>query len=115
MTTEQYIQTLRWAAENYRSEVPCRPDGSVASTLERLQLDSDELLGVVDRLPEIFRRFVGNVDQIRVQAATVNRRWFHGIRVAARLFGHGRSQGGPVASGGSSEQRHKSASAPPDG
>ncbi len=92
MTNEQYIRTLRWMAENHQAgkDQHKPPPDNVEAELDRLQLDGGELLEIMGNIPQVFRRFMGTVEQIQARAAEVNRRWFHGVSAAARLFRAGK-------------------------
>jgi hypothetical protein len=92
ISLEDYLQLLDWAGREVREGKRGAIPEELAPILERLGIESGEVSETVREFPRRFPRFAGRVDQIRARAAEVGRRWLHGVRQAARVFGSASTQ-----------------------
>jgi hypothetical protein len=86
VSLEEYLRILTWTAQQVAAGgSPPTPD-AIAQRLEETGLNPDAWLDAVAHFPGRFRRIVGSSRELVRRAAQAGRRWFHGVRQAARVF-----------------------------
>jgi len=87
MSLEEYLKLLDWCGRQIRGDKRGTIPADLAPIVERLGIAPEELLETVREFPRRFRRLAGTVKQFTKRAAAAGRRWFQGVRTAARVFG----------------------------
>ena len=86
MSLDDYLRLLDWSGRELcagkRGAIPA----DLAPILERLGVEADEFLDTLNDFPRLFPRMAGRVEQMMDRAKEAGRRWFHGVRPAARVF-----------------------------
>jgi hypothetical protein len=88
MTLDEYLQLLDWSGRQLRAGKRGAIPANLAPILERLGIEGDDLVDTLQDFLRLFPRLVGRVEQIVERAQENGRRWLHGVRPAARVFGH---------------------------
>ena len=99
ITLDRYIELVDWVGRRKRPDKRGAIPQDLAPILERLQINEQEMVEVVDDLPRHFPRLVGTPERIAERAQKVGRKWFHGIERARRLFSRATSEPQAVESG----------------
>jgi hypothetical protein len=87
MSFEKYLQTLEWVGQQGREgKLQGKIPSNVAPILERLGIQPDMFVLAVNSLPALFKRVVGPAEDLRQRAKRAGRRWFQGVRAAAKVF-----------------------------
>jgi hypothetical protein len=86
MSSDDYLRLLDWVGREVRGDKRGAIPAELAPILERLEIEPDEFLNTLDKFPRLFPRLVGTAGQIADRAKEAGRRWFHGVRPAARVF-----------------------------
>jgi hypothetical protein len=86
MTLDQYLQLLDGVGRQVRGDKRGAIPATLAPILERLGIQSDQLVETVEKLTQRFRRMLGPADEMAARAAEAGRKWFQGQAHAARLF-----------------------------
>jgi len=86
ISLDAYVDILTWTAQ--QTDLPAdRPiPAATEQTLENLQIVSAQWLDTVQHFPDRFRRVVGSAAELAQRAASMGRRWLHGVRRAAQVF-----------------------------
>ena len=86
MTLVQYAQLLDWVGRQLQPGKSGAIPQDLAPILERLGIVSDRFAETVLEFPRWFPRFSGRVRQFAERARAAGRKWFQGVRQAARAF-----------------------------
>ena len=86
VTLDEYLQLLDCVGREVRADKRGAIPAERAPILERLGIQSAELVDTVEKLTQRFRRMIGPVDEMASRAAEAGRQWFQGQRHASRVF-----------------------------
>jgi hypothetical protein len=86
MSLDEYLRLLDSVGRELRSDKHGAIPADLAPILERLGLQSEQLVETVDKLTQRFRRMLGPVEEMASRAAEAGRKWFQGQPHAGRVF-----------------------------
>ena len=86
VTLDEYLKLLDCVGREVRADKRGAIPAGLAPILERLGIQSEELVDTVEKLTQRFRRMIGPVDEMASRAAEAGRQWFQGQRHASRVF-----------------------------
>ena len=87
MSLPDYLGLLDWVGREERGNKRGAIPAELAPILDRLGVVGEELVDTVRDFPRRFPRLAGRVKQFTTRAQQTGRRWLHGVRHAARVFG----------------------------
>jgi hypothetical protein len=87
ISLEDYLRLLDWVGRAQRGDKRGAIPAKLAPILDRLNVAQEELVDTVRDFPRRFPRFAGRAGQFTARAHQAGRRWLHGVRHAARVFG----------------------------
>ncbi len=86
MSLNEYLKLLDWVGRQVRTDKRGAIPIGLAPILERLGIESGQLVETVEKLTQRFRRMIGPVEHMAARAAEAGRKWFQGKRHAHRVF-----------------------------
>ncbi|MCA9329574.1 transposase [Candidatus Saccharibacteria bacterium] len=86
MELGDYLRIVDYTGKERRKDKRGAIPSDIAPILTRLELNVDEWFSVTEDLDTIFGRIVGNAQALAQAAKKVNKRWFHGVSAARRVF-----------------------------
>lgn len=86
MTLEQYLRLLDWTGRQIRSDKRGSIPSDLAPIMERLRVNPEKWVDLVDKFPKSFRGAIGRADSLKYYAKQKGRRWVSGVRQAAVAF-----------------------------
>ena len=87
LSTDEYLKLLDWTGRQIRSGKRGAIPAHLAPILQRLKLDVDAWLRMVEGLGKLFWRVVGRVEAIVKAARVAGKRWFKGMASSRAIFG----------------------------
>lgn len=85
-TFEQYLNLLDWSGRQSQAGKSGKIPDDLAPILERLEINSDRWLDLVQNFHDLFRRIAGTADSVKRHAASHEHHWFHGIQNCREIF-----------------------------
>ncbi len=86
MSFKEYLKLLDWVGRQVSTDKKGAIPSGLAPILQRLGIQSAELVETVENLTRRFRRMIGPAEQMSARAAEAGRKWFQGQRHARRVF-----------------------------
>ncbi|MCB1051501.1 MAG: transposase [Acidobacteria bacterium] len=83
---DAYLRLVDWAGRQQRSDKAGSIPSDCAEILDRLQLEQDEWLDVIQSFDQRFYRVAGTVQNMVKAASQAGQKWFHGLNSARKLF-----------------------------
>jgi hypothetical protein len=87
MKLDQYLELLEWTGRQIVKGKQGAIDGTLPPILQRLQLDPNTWLKLVDNFEGWFRTAAGTAAHLADEAQRTGRRWLHGLRAMRSAFG----------------------------
>ena len=86
MSLEEYLKLLDWVGRQVRTGKRGAIPAGLPPILQRLGIESGQLVETVEKLTQRFRRMIGPVEQMAARATEAGRKWFQGKEHAQRVF-----------------------------
>ena len=93
MSLDEYLQLLDCVGRQVRSDKRGAIPAELAPIVQRLGIQSGQLVETIQKLTERFRRMIGPAAQMAARAHEAGRKWFQGQRPARRVFSDPQSPG----------------------
>lgn len=90
LTIEQYLQLVDWSGRQVRKGKAGTIPAELAPILDRVGINSERWLDVLQSFGELFPRVAGNAEQVEEHAASHDRHWFHGVNNCRQIFKAGK-------------------------
>ena len=86
MQLEQYLELLDWCGRQVRLGKTGKIPNHLAPILDRLGIQREHWLDLVQSFGQLFRRIAGDAEAIEQHAAIHRRKWYHGLAHCRQMF-----------------------------
>ena len=86
ISERSYLDLLDWTGRQIRSDKPGHIPDALAPLLMQINIDTEQWLTTVEHYGSLFYRLVGHVERMVEYAASVGRRFCHGLTAARQAF-----------------------------
>jgi hypothetical protein len=85
-TLHDYLMLLDWTGRAVRDDKRGAIDDTLPSILQRLNIEPEQWLQYMIPFGNRFRRAIGQVDTLRLYAASIGQQWCQGMHISRALF-----------------------------
>jgi hypothetical protein len=82
-----YIELVDWTGRVQREDKPGRVDPRLPTVMQSLNLDPEVWSNAMRPQGNVFGRAMGQLDRLRLHAASLDQSWIRGMHQARRLYG----------------------------